>query len=250
MEGDFLQVYQNIRRIPSGIQTLNIPIMDRMLINEPSYFAPEGDAIRNPPMRHLELHKYRNTFHVYYAILEDCINININHDLQSIGVLVGDVATSTHVALETIQPIADGHPVIIDRVDLGNQYIHRQIIINIKFWAVEVADADIGRAAFERIFHQALAAGGTRGLGDRAGSSPLPYLDPSTFHRKGYDINAEENAHELLKGMLTKTQFELYKNEGYVLVKGTYGRIYRVNKNDMIDVRVKKKGHKENTYLI
>jgi len=252
----FVQVYQNPRRIPSGVQTLSMPIIDRMLINEPNAFAPEGGPLPDAPMRTLELKKCNFTFHVSYDLLEDCLNVNLQRDLQdlqSVCVFLGDVATSANAALETIQPLAGGHPVIIDRVDLGQQDTRYQIVIEIKFWAVTLEEADVGRAVFERIFHESLSNGGTRGLGERAtrtGNSPLPYLDPSTFHRKGYDTDAEENAHELLKKMLTKKQFELYKLEGYVAVKGTYGRTYRVNKNDMIDVVKNKKGSKAKSYRL
>jgi len=65
-----------------------------------------------------------------------------------------------------------------------------------------------------------------------------------------YTIDAEENAHELLKSMITFKQFKLYKNKNYVEVKGTYGRKYKVYKSQMIRVSQKIKNRKRKVYSL
>jgi hypothetical protein len=61
--------------------------------------------------------------------------------------------------------------------------------------------------------------------------------------------DAEENAHELLKTMLTKKEFVTYRDEGFVMVKGTYGRTYKVIKGNMIQV-TQKRGKKTKNYRL
>ena len=68
--------------------------------------------------------------------------------------------------------------------------------------------------------------------------------------RPRYTIDAEENAHELLKSMITRRQFELYKNDNYVEVKGTYKRRYKVYKDRMILVSQKIKSRKRKIYSL
>ena len=239
-------VYENERKISPGIRILRIPIIPDSMSN---WFSEEGQPIDAPQIHTLELNRYQCSLHINPDIFSTLFTISGSgrNDMDAIRVFMNIVSRETQNRLETMQPISEGHPVILDRVDLTKQQATYQIVVHIGFWAIQQRDADLGRAVFERTLHECLSG---RRTSSSASSNPLPYLDPSTFHREGYDINAEENAHELLKGMLSEKQFELYKLEGHVIVEGTYGRIYKVNKNDMIDVLQQRKGHEEKTYRL
>jgi hypothetical protein len=52
---------------------------------------------------------------------------------------------------------------------------------------------------------------------------------------------AEEKALKLLKSILSKEEFEIYKKDGYVMVEGKSHKIYKVRKGAMIAISEKQK---------
>lgn len=264
------EVYRNEeRRIPPGITTFRIPIIDRNLYNSPSPYIPEGQSIEqaiSPPVSYLELNKYRASMHISYDILQNQFGINLGfehpaqparNDLERLVELLRVVSRETDARLKQLQPVDEGHPIILEYVRVINQWeANGLILIDTLFWAIQVRDADLGKSVFERTLMEVLSGQFDGTITQPPyGRSPLPYLDPHDFHLinsygKGYKDDAEENAHELLKSMITKEQFELYKNDGYVEIKGTYGRIYKVRKGNMIVVTQERKGSKKKEYRL
>ena len=155
----FLNVYENERRIPQGIRELHIPIVDRMLVNEPNYFMDNYDSPIRSPMRTLTLKKCPYSLHVSYELLEDQLNIELNaresrgeavSHLRLLAVFLERVSRVANNTLKELQPIEGGHPVIIQRVAMGNQYVTQQVVLNIDFWALELESADIAAVRRKR----------------------------------------------------------------------------------------------------
>lgn len=224
-----------------------------------SYCVPEDvtSAIM-PPLTHIELRKARCAIHLSYEALENLFNINLNssntfrnRDVITTYLRVASRETVNH--LKEMQPVEEGHPVILNSVRLFKQEMSRLFLIELEFWSITIREAELGRSVFERILHELVQ----RGLQDFNSETQIN-LDTlramcedslyGSFDTKKYSIDAEENAHELLKSMITDKQFELYKKENFVEVKGTHGRTYKVIKGSMIQIIQRIKGQKKKVY--
>ncbi len=276
---DRVEIYRNEeRRIPRGIRTLRIPIVERMEIN-----FPPCETISVPslvvPQAYLELQRYRCTFHISYEVLEglslrgNSLNLNLcnvgtrayTEVMDQITLMMQQASRETQGRLRQLQPMEEGHPVILNNVWLINQSESRLLAMDLEFWSIQHQDSDLGKSVFERIIHEMLTGSYTGEWHNTSGSSQLPMIDDGNWHHiamvdmgglhtafggKKYKDDAEENAHELLKGMITKEQFELYKKENYVKIKGTYGRTYIIRKGNMIEVTKKRLGCKAKSYRL
>jgi len=234
------EVFRNMERghVNPDYRVMHLPVGHQIEISDNT----------NPPPSspYLELHRHRASMHLSYELLEDLFHVRINPMLQeaqyvnALDRLIGMLALvsrETESRLQTMQPVDEGHPVILDRVRIVNQPDSRLILIDMLFWAVRGTDADLGRLLFERTLHEVLSGNISEIPSNGTYAIERPYVEP-----KRYNDDAEEHAHELLKSMLTNNQFKIYKDEGFVIIKGTYGRVYKVRKKDMITVTQKRRG--------
>jgi len=197
---------------------------------------------------HLRLRRCRCSIHVTYEMLADFLQLGAIEGTEALANILHHVSIETQHTLRRLQPISEGHPVILQNVWMIQQHESRLMLIDITFWAVQERDADLGKDEFYRLFFHTLQHGYTvsGNLNDTVQihdisftNHPMYGISPVDFSQKKlYNDDAEENAHELLKSMITKKQFELYKKDNYVIIKGTKGRKYKVNKNEMIAVAV------------
>jgi hypothetical protein len=139
------------------------------------------------------------------------------------------------------------------------QVYAQTVLVCMTFWSVdEISVQEIGKPLFERTLHDAFFGSSSCTETNRDGLTverlqqsirDINYDFPSLYSLKTYDDDAEENAHELIKEILSKKKFELYRDEGYVTIKGTKGRVYKVVKGEMIQIKQKYKG-KSRSYEI
>lgn len=242
------EIYRNRERCnerQAHFQELHLPIMQQIEINDYDMCSP----IPPVSVTTLTLRKHRASVHLSYDLLWNLFHIRFDpmgrEALQRLIGMLALVSIETESRLRTMQPVNEGHPVILDRVRMVNQPDSRLILIDMLFWAVRGTDADLGRLMFERTLHEVLSGNVNDIPSNGTVQIERPYVEP-----RRYKIDAEERAHELLKSMLTKKQFEIYKDEGFVIIKGTRGRIYKVRKKDMITVVQNQKGLKTKNYRL
>lgn len=247
------EVYRNRERCnerQAYFEELRLPIRQQIEINDYDMNSP----IPTVSVSTLTLRKHRASIHLSYELLEDLFHMRIDQmnrgnnyrgALERLTGMLSLVSRETESRLRVMQPVDEGHPVILDRVRIVNQLDSRLILIDMIFWAVRSTDADLGRLMFERTLHELLSGNINDISSNGTFQIERPYVEP-----KKYKVDAEEHAHELLKSMLTKKQFEMYKDAGFVIIKGTRGRVYKVRKKDMISVVQKRKGLKEKNYRL
>lgn len=249
------------------MQTLRLPRPQSF-----NYCVPEEDITPYimPLPQHIELRKARCAIHISQDALERLFNIDLrssntlrNRDVITTYLRVASRETITR--LKEVQPIEEGHPVILNKVRFIPQDYGMLYLIELEFWSITIQEAELGRSVFERILHE-LARNSTQDFntptdilnatvtGDQIDANSISAailgndLYGNSFDTKRYNVDAEENAHELLKSIITEQQFELYKKENFVEIIGTYGRTYRIRKNSMIQVTQKRLGCKKKSY--
>ena len=134
-------------------------IIDSDLTIEPSFIQSEYAPISEPTFKELELNRYQCSLHIGLEVLSMLSRITDDGSMpmEGLRLFINTVSRETQNRLANMQPVSEGHPVIIDRVNIAEQVATCQIVVHIEFWAIQHADADLGRAAFERTLHECLA---------------------------------------------------------------------------------------------
>lgn len=232
-------------------------------------------SVSDVRMNYLELRRYNCTYHVSYEVLrgisEPYSGGGMNIRGMPMDFVTDRLTTCINYSLERAQPVCEQHPIVLSRIEVYEQRESDLIVFDAEMWATQMGDVDhIGKEIFGRTIEELLHgrldlsnAHRPEFIRDQERDSrerfrhehlriSMPEIDyrtygispalfgNSVYGKPQYNEDAEEKAHELLKSMITKKQFEHYKLEGNVTIKGTYGRTYLVKKGDMIQVTQKK----------
>jgi len=246
----------------------------------------EGGPVQPLTFGYLTLIQHRHSMHIPQELLDQyCPDLNfrgsnIREHSQAVFeahqawviALIRRAAEATYTKLK--EECWDGkHNIIIDSVKIIWQLESDRILIDLNIYACRHQEVELA----QRHFHQALmqllqnsmTVSGTltninivnRALSaedlERARRQLQQWGNINWYGTnftgaigKKYDDKAEERATKLLKSILSKKENEIYKKEGYVIIKGTKNRTYKVKKNSMIEVSEKRKNKLYKTYRI
>lgn len=223
---------------------------------------PHNGCISERParMEYLELKKFKSSFHIPRDIV-------ISRSLQEprIAECFRQICALTNNELKynQNQTMLELHPIILANCTMTVQWESDLFLFDLTWLAIsKAAVVRLGRPVLESNVGNLINNIGNLAISredyelqiQRQTHYAQEYHRLATMNSHGYPIDffaskekkykddAEENAHELLKNMIPKKDFERYKLEDYVIVKGTYGRTYRIQKGDMIEVTQKRAG--------
>jgi hypothetical protein len=246
-----------------------------------SYIENFGTAPNEPVLRTIRLQRFRASLHISYEMLRDLgidlfrthtLNLQENQSQQAcLLTIFRKVSELTDRRVREEERDTPEHTIILDKVELIEQIETDRVLIDLVIYACQHRDAELCQRYFQDYFYRLCDSirtqntnisdtetGAIRRIQDIDPSLRITQealnrsyewlhnlatnygIPPSTFYKK-YDKNAEEKALKLLESMLSKEEFEIYKKDGYVMVKGNSHKMYKVRKGAMIAVSEKQK---------
>ena len=257
------------------------PNSQQQLYTLNSYINEHGTVPNEPILRTIRLQRFRVSLHVSYDMLREFIpNIrtlregvtraSIDEELRNSQALL--LAIFQTVSRETDRRLREEeggipeHTIILDKVEVITQIETDRLLVDMVFYACQHRDADEGVRYFQEKLFRLIESSRrgidpTRSIGNELGliqeaiehnrewfhnfQSPLGWKRMET-----YDKKAEERALKLLESMLSKEEFEIYIKNGYVIVEGKTHKMYKVQKNSMIEVSEKQTNNLYKTYRL
>lgn len=249
--------------------------------------ALENSEISADSMTFTQLVLRRHKIHVHITndLLDQyCPNLDFrgqsiaqNIDMHKVWIITLIRKTAEHTYQKLKDECWDGtHNVLLESVKIIWQHHFDRILVELKVYSCRHRELELAQERFQQALRQLLQNSvhldgsiDSLYMGDRAltvedierayravqnwGSVNWEHLcfAGGNMLGKRYDDKAEERATKLLKAMLTPAQLETYDKEGYILVEGKSGRMYKVRKNSMIEVSEKiKHSNRYRTYRI
>jgi len=237
----------------------------------------------NPPymerIASIRLQRYRASLHVSYDTLHvfgfDRMSTRIDNNQNAQAILL---TVFRPVSLETDRMLREeerGHPehtIILDKVDVIIQPRTDRLLVDVVFYACQHRDVELGQQYFQENLYRLIANSQrfgqtfiqqvgadtrtTQEIFERS-IEELRRLSFTSFSYTAtgavgprYNKKAEERALKLLESMLKPHEFKIYKESGYVIVRGKSKKMYKVNKIGMIDVSQKSKHPFYKTYRL
>lgn len=237
----------------------------------------------------IRLQKFRGSLHVSYEMFEDFIpnpittRIEDNQNAQALLLTIFQtVSRETDRRLREEGRGRPEHIIILDKVEVVTQQETDRLLVDITFYACLHRDTEFGLRYFQDNLYRLMGIGrrnllqgnndqtftGTiqrirnefsitpediersREYIERMSSYTSTWANNFTAPTYEYDKKAEERALKLLESMLSKGEFEIYIKDGYVMVEGKTHKMYKVQKNSMIEVSEKQKDNLYKTYRL
>ena len=227
--------------------------------------------------RRIQLRRTRWSWHVDYQLLENFgIRLSPTHNLNMSNeefinnnaillTLFRKVSELTYNLLKEEEKDHPEHTIILDKVDIVKQEHTDRLLIDLIFYACNYRDAELGSRRFQetfyRVYQNSLDQTSTRNESSNtqaevtveeleralrqvqqiARNNDFQHLYNLYRNKTTYDKKAEDKALKLLKTILKPNEFKIYKEDGYVMVQGKSGKMYKVKKGGMIEVSRKRK---------
>ena len=247
-----------------------------------SYINEHGTVPNEPILRTIRLQRFRASLHVSYEMLRNfgldfrtrtLNSIAQNQNAQALLLTIFQtVSRETDRRLREEERGIPEHTIILDKVEVIAQIETDRLLVDIVFYACQQRDTELGLRYFQENLQRLMY--NTRrthypdgrmeidfsenlqelehnrewlhGLQDSA----TQYLGRFSGEYKTYDKKAEERALKLLESMLSKEELEIYNKNGYVMVEGKTHKMYKVQKNSMIEVSEKQTNNLYKTYRL